>query len=81
MLRIALVFLILGSQLSWAQRLDGRRQQILKIIDEELSEVSRLAKQQNFRSPDTLFRVAELNLEKGRHWLDFENENYLKLSP
>ncbi|HLW56039.1 MAG TPA: hypothetical protein VKY27_01560 [Bacteriovoracaceae bacterium] len=79
--RIAAISILLAGQLSWAQQIDSRRQQILKIVDEELNEVSRLAKQQNYRSPDTLFRIAELNLEKGRHWLDYENERYLKLSP
>ncbi len=81
MLKVIAFSLILSSQLAYSQNLDSRRQNILKIIDEELSEVNRLAKQQNFSSPDTLFRMAELNLEKGRHWLDFENEKYLKLSP
>lgn len=81
MLKVAAVSILLMSQLSFAQKIDNRREQILKIVDEELNEVSRLAKQQNFKSPDTLFRMAELNLEKGRHWLDYENENYLKLSP
>lgn len=81
MLKLVFVLILMTAQLALAQKLDLRRQQILKIIDEELSEVSRLAKQQNYSSPDTIFRMAELYLEKGRHWLDFENENYLKLSP
>lgn len=81
MLRYAFGIFLISTQLTYAQNIDSRRQQILKIVDEELMEVSRLAKQQNYQSPDTLFRMAELNLEKGRHWLDFENENYLKLSP
>lgn len=59
--------------------LDDRRKKILAIVDEELSEVSRLAKQQDYRKPDTLLRLSELNLEKGRLYREAENEQYLKI--
>ncbi len=82
MLKYALVLLCL-SQLSFAEKLslDARRKQILEIVDQELSEVTRLAKQENFGSPDTLLRVSELNLEKARLWREQENEQYLSIPP
>jgi tetratricopeptide (TPR) repeat protein len=82
MLKHLLLFLLttqvaLGAKLS----MDERRKKILGIVDEELAEVSRLARQQNFRSPDTLLRMSELNLEKARLWREVENEQYLAISP
>ncbi len=61
--------------------MDARRKQILEIVDQELSEVTRLAKQENFGSPDTLLRVSELNLEKARLWRETENEQFLSIPP
>lgn len=61
--------------------LDDRRKKILDIIDEELSEVSRLNRQQDNKSPDTLLRVSELNLEKARLWREAENEQFLSIPP
>lgn len=61
--------------------IDERRKKIISIVDEELSEVSRLAKQQDYKSPDTLLRMSELNLEKARLWREAENEQYLALPP
>ncbi len=68
--------LLCVSHLALAQKLtmDERRKQIISIVDEELSEVTRLARQQDFKSPDTLLRVSELNLEKARIWREVENE-------
>lgn len=82
MLKFFLLSLILINSL-WAAKLslDDRRKKILAIVDEELSEVSRLAKQQNYKSPDTLFRVSELNLEKARLYREAENEQYLAIPP
>ncbi len=48
-------------------------------MDEELSEVSRLSRQQDFKNPDTLLRVSELNLEKARLFREVENEQYLSI--
>ncbi len=61
--------------------LDERRKKILAIVDEELAEVTRLAKQQDYKAPETLLRVAELNLEKGRLFREVENEKYLAVPP
>jgi hypothetical protein len=61
--------------------MDDRRKKILAIVDEELAEVSRLAKQQKYKSPDTLFRLSELNLEKARLYREVENEQYLAIPP
>lgn len=78
-----LFLLLLCFQYSFAQKLtlDERRRRILDIVDEELQETSRLAQQQDNRSPDTLLRMSELNLEKARLWKEVENERYLSISP
>lgn len=80
MLKFLLLSLIIV-QTAFAAKLtiDDRRRKIIGIVDEELAEVSRLAKQQNFKSPDTLFRMAELNLEKARLFREMENEQYLAI--
>lgn len=80
MLKLLMTLVILF-QAAFAARLtlDDRRKKILTIVDEELAEVSRLAKQQEYKSPDTLFRMAELNLEKARLFREVENEQYLAI--
>jgi hypothetical protein len=74
---------LLFAQLASAQRLtmDQRRKEILAITDQELSEVTRLAKQENFGQPDTLLRVSELNREKAVLWREVENEKFLSIAP
>lgn len=82
MLKIIFISLILmGSAFAQKLSLDQRRQKILEIVDEELAEVTRLAKQQDYKAPDTLLRVSELNLEKARLWREAENEKYLSIPP
>ena len=80
MLKYLLLFILI-IEAAFAARLsiDERRKRILSIVDEELSEVSRLAKQQDYKAPDTLFRMAELNLEKARLFREMENEQYLAI--
>jgi tetratricopeptide (TPR) repeat protein len=75
LLLIILVEAVLAAKLT----LDDRRKKILSIVDEELSEVSRLSRQQDFKNPDTLLRVSELNLEKARLFREVENEQYLSI--
>ena len=78
-----LLLLVLATNAVWGAKLsiDDRRRKILAIVDEELNEVTRLAKQQNYGSPDTLLRVSELNLEKARLYREIENEQYLAIPP
>ena len=80
MLKSLLILILLSSAL-WAQKpsMDDRRKQILSIVDEELKEVNRLANQQNYSRPDTVLRLAELNMEKARLWRETENEQYLSI--
>ncbi|WPU65742.1 tetratricopeptide repeat protein [Peredibacter starrii] len=80
MLKYLLLSVLIANSV-WGAKLtlDERRKKILSIVDEELSEVSRLAKQQDFKSPDTLLRLSELNLEKARLWREAENEQYLNI--
>jgi tetratricopeptide (TPR) repeat protein len=70
-------------QTALAQKItmDERRKKILAIVEEELSEVERLSRQQNNRVPETVFRKSELYLEKARLWREIENEKYLAISP
>lgn len=82
MLKFA-TLLFLFSLTAFAQKLslDDRRKKIIGIIDEELAESSRLARSQDFKSPDTLLRISELNLEKARLWREAENEKFLNIPP
>lgn len=75
------LFLLLLSQSVFAQKMtmDQRRKQILSIVDDEIKEVTRLAKQESFGNPDTLLRISELNLEKGRLFRENENEQFLSI--
>lgn len=74
-----LLILIIESATAARLTIDQRRKKILSIVNEELAEVSRLARQQEYKSPDTLFRLAELNLEKARLYREMENEQYLAI--
>jgi hypothetical protein len=58
-----------------------RRIVLLEVIDQELSEVSRLSQQSGNRDPQLRLRIAELLLEKARIIKDQENEAYIALSP
>ncbi|MFY7994432.1 MAG: tetratricopeptide repeat protein [Bacteriovoracaceae bacterium] len=73
--------LTIGSVSAQRLSLDERRAKIILIIDEELDEVSRLAKTQDYKNPDTLLRMSELNLEKARHYREAENEKFLAIDP
>ena len=81
MLKYLLLVIFISS--AWAQKLslDERRSKIISIVDEELAEVSRLAKQQNYQDPNILLRMSELNLEKARLWREQENEKFLSVPP
>jgi hypothetical protein len=81
MLKLLFSFLIISQAFAQKMTLDDRRKKIVGIVDEELAEVSRLARQQDFKRPDTLLRVSELNLEKARLWREAENEKYLAIPP
>ena len=56
---------------------DQRRQQIIDVIDEEISELSRMVKATGKRSGEELLRLAELNLEKARLIHEKANANIL----
>lgn len=74
---IILLIIIVTNAL--AISLDERRKKIITIIDRELNEVSRLARNVKRRDPSLLLRMAELNLEKARLWKEKENEDYLAI--
>jgi tetratricopeptide (TPR) repeat protein len=75
----ATFIILISIKFAFAVGLDDRRKKIVGIIDEELSEVSRLSKQTGSRNPDHLLRMAELNLEKARLWREKENQVYIAL--
>lgn len=78
---LSLIFILnLGIQTSFALSLDERREQIISIIDEELSEINRLSSQVRGANPDYLLRMAELNLEKARLWREKENQDFMSYS-
>lgn len=78
-LSVLCICIVFSVSSNGADNLDKRRQKIINIINEELSEVSRLDTQNNGRDPDLLLRMAELNLEKARLYREQENESYLRI--
>lgn len=80
-MKILLVLFTLLSFTPAAQSasVEERRAQVLKIIDLELKEITRLNKQTGSRNPNLLLRMAELLLEKARHIKEQENAKYLAL--
>lgn len=77
MLKLFLLILISFPVLAQKLSLDDRRAKIVSIVNEELAEVKRLARQQEYKNPDTLLRISELYLEKARHYREAENDRYL----
>ncbi|MDO9180825.1 MAG: hypothetical protein Q7U04_00385 [Bacteriovorax sp.] len=58
---------------------EQRRTELLKVLDEELREVTRLNKQIGNNRPDLMLRMAQILLEKGRLLKDLENQKYLEV--
>lgn len=58
---------------------EQRRSELLKVLDEELREVTRLNKQIGSQRPDLMLRMAQVLLEKGRILKDLENQKYLEI--
>lgn len=58
---------------------EQRRAELLKVLDEELREVTRLNKQIGAQRPDLMLRMAQVLLEKGRILKDLENQKYLEI--
>jgi len=58
---------------------EQRRSELLKVLDEELREVTRLNKQVGAQRPDLMLRMAQVLLEKGRILKDLENQKFLEI--
>ncbi len=78
MIKHILIFLII-SIFTCSLYGNERRSQIISIIDEELSEVTRLSKQSGGDQPSLFLRMAELLLEKARLIKEGENIKYLSI--
>ncbi len=63
----------------FSETLDPRKDQIIKIINEELFELKRLDQLKNGKDPQIMMRMSELYLEKGRLIREDENEKFLKI--
>lgn len=57
---------------------EQRRAELIKVLDEELREVTRLNKQLNSSRPDLMLRMGQILLEKARLLKDRENQVYLE---
>lgn len=57
---------------------EQRRIELIKVLDEELREVTRLNKQVGAQRPDLMLRMAQVLLEKARLLKDQENQKYLE---
>ena len=73
-----LIFLLIYTPLVFSET---NYDYLLKIINNELSEVSRLNKQIGASDDSLLLRMAELYLERGRVKKEQENEKFLSISP
>lgn len=77
-LLVILSCLLLSSSL-FAISVDERRMQIIKLTDEEISEIKVLSRQSGGRNPDLLLRLADKNLENARLWREKENQDFLAI--
>jgi tetratricopeptide (TPR) repeat protein len=57
---------------------EQRRSELIKLLDEELREVTRLNKQVGAQRPELMLRMAQVLLEKARLLKDQENQKYLE---
>ena len=64
-----------------ADNIERRRASILRVINEEIKEVSKLSRQYRHGNPELLLRIAELYLEKARLIKDREQKKYLNINP
>lgn len=64
-----------------ADDVERRRENILRVINEEIKEVTKLSRQYRHGNPELLLRIAELYLEKARLIKDKEQKNYLSVDP
>ena len=62
-----------------SQEREDKRDSLMIIIDEELNEIDRLARQTKKFNPELQFRKAETILEKGRLIKERENEDFLNI--
>lgn len=79
MKKLLISTLLLTSLNLFGSDLSDRRNDLIKVIDEELNEVSRLTKQTNGRNPEFILRLAELQFEKAKLIKENENEKYLAI--
>ena len=57
---------------------EQRRAELIKVLDEELREVTRLNKQIGAQRPDLMLRMAQVLLEKARLLKEQENQKYIE---
>jgi tetratricopeptide (TPR) repeat protein len=57
---------------------EQRRAELIKVLDDELREVTRLNKQLGAQRPDLMLRMAQVLLEKARLLKDRENQKFLE---
>ena len=77
-LLLGLILSVLKMPTSHAD-VEQRRSELIKVLDEELREVTRLNKQIGAQRPDLMLRMAQILLEKGRLLKDQENQKFLEI--
>ncbi len=73
--------MLIISQATLYADVEQRRSELIRILDEELKEVTRLNKQTSGSRPDLMLRMGQVLLEKGRLLKDLENQKYLEIPP
>ncbi|WP_044557160.1 tetratricopeptide repeat protein [Halobacteriovorax marinus] len=77
-LRKIILLMVICSSLGVYGNDNARRSELVKVIDLELREVTRLNKQSRTSDPDLLLRMAELLLEKARLVKELENSRFMQ---
>ena len=77
-LKFLFVLFFLGNSFVFAD-VEQRRAELIRLLDDELREVTRLNKQTNGTRPDLMLRMAQVLLEKGRLLKDLENQKFLEV--
>ncbi len=71
-------FLFLLSS-SWGASVKDRRNDLLKVLNEEQQEIQRLSRQFQNRNPELLLRIAQIHMDKARILREIETEKYLEI--
>jgi tetratricopeptide (TPR) repeat protein len=74
-----LLLILIVCPLVFAQEIQKRRAEIIKLINLELSEIVKIVKRTKGKSPNFILRMGELHFERARILKEQENERFLRI--